>query len=208
MADQTQFWNRLADKYAAQPVADQASYETKLEATRRLLRIDMDVFEFGCGTGTTALTHAPRVRHILATDFSERMVEIARAKAEKAGVTNVSFEQADITGMKFTPASYDVVMGHSILHLLSDPQKAIAASYAMLRPGGYFITSTACLAGGLGVVLGIVAPLGKAFGLLPTIKAFSPRRLEAMHREVGFEIEENWQPGKGKAVFIIARKPV
>lgn len=208
MADQTQFWNRLADKYAAQPVADQASYETKLEATRRLLRPDMDVFEFGCGTGTTALTHAPRVRHILATDFSQRMVEIARAKAEKAGVTNVSFEQADITGMKFTPASYDVVMGHSILHLLSDPQKAIAASYAMLKPGGYFLTSTACLAGGLGVVLGIVAPLGKAFGLLPTIKAFSPRRLEAMHREVGFEIEENWQPGKGKAVFIIARKPV
>src|SRR5690606_14146278 len=151
---------------------------------------------------------APLVRHIHATDFSQRMVEIARAKAAQAGISNVSFEQSDITTMTLTPARYDVVMGHSILHLLTDPQQAIAASYAMLRPGGYFITSTACLAGGLGLVLGVVAPLGKAFGLLPTIKAFSPTRLEAMHRDVGFEIEENWQPGKGKAVFLIARKPV
>jgi 2-polyprenyl-3-methyl-5-hydroxy-6-metoxy-1,4-benzoquinol methylase len=207
MAEETQFWNRLADKYAAQPVADQASYETKLEATRRLLRPDMEVFEFGCGTGTTALTHAPLVRHIHATDFSQRMVEIARAKAEKAGITNVTFEQADITTMPPAPARYDVVMGHSILHLLSDPQKAIKASHAMLKPGGYFITSTACLAGGLGLVLGILGPIGKALGRLPTLKAFSRTRLEAMHRDAGFEIVQNWQPGKGKAVFIIARKP-
>ncbi len=208
MADQSRFWNRLADKYAAQPVADPASYQAKLDDTRRLLRPDMDVFEFGCGTGTTALTHAPRVRHIRATDFSQRMVEIARTKAEQAGITNVTFEQADITTMAPSPARYDVVMGHSILHLLPDPQKAIAASFAMLKPGGYFITSTACLAGGPGLVLGLIAPLGKAVGLLPTIKAFSPKRLEAMHRQTGFEIEKLWQPGKGKAVFIIARKPV
>jgi 2-polyprenyl-3-methyl-5-hydroxy-6-metoxy-1,4-benzoquinol methylase len=207
MADQTQFWNRLADKYAAQPVADPASYQTKLEATRSLLGPDMDVFEFGCGTGSTALAHAPHVRHILATDFSQRMVEIARDKARRAGITNVSFEQADIATMAAPSARYDMVMGHSILHLLSDPQQAIDASYSMLRPGGHLVTSTACLSGTAGLVLGIVGPLGKRFGLLPTLTAFSAERLKAMHRQSGFEIEKVWQPRKGAAVFIIARKP-
>lgn len=208
MADQTHFWNRLADKYAAQPVADEQSYQTKLEATRRLLSPGMDILEFGCGTGSTALTHAPLVRHIRATDFSARMVEIARAKAEKSGVTNVTFEQADITTMPVEPARYDMVMGHSILHLLSDPQAAIDASFARLKPGGYFVTSTACLTGGLGFILALVGPLGRLFGLLPTIKAFSADQLKAMHRKSGFDIVHFWQPGQDKAAFIIARKPL
>ena len=38
----------------------------------------MEVLEFGCGTGSTALTLAPNVRHIQATDVSPKMLEIAR----------------------------------------------------------------------------------------------------------------------------------
>lgn len=208
MARPDAFWDRLAKRYAAQPVADEAAYQTKLAETRKLFRPDMDILEFGCGTGSTAITHAPLVNHILATDFSARMVEIARAKAEKAGVTNVTFEQADITTMPIEPNRYDMVMGHSILHLLSNPQAAVDASFARLKPGGYFVTSTACLGGGAGLILALVAPLGRLFGLLPTIKAFSADQLKAMHRKSGFDIVHFWQPKKGAAVFIIAQKPV
>lgn len=207
MADQTQFWNKLADRYATQPVADEASYRTKLEATRALMRPDMEVFEFGCGTGSTALAHAPFVRHILATDFSARMVEIARGKAEAAGIGNVTFAKADIAATPAKPGRYDMVMGHSILHLLDDPQAAINTAYAMLKPGGHFVTSTACLAGGVGMVLGLVAPLGRRYGLLPTIRVLSPEQLKSMQRRAGFEIVHFWQPGKNKAAFVIARKP-
>lgn len=41
----------------------------------------MEVLEFGCGTGTTALAHAAYVRHILAIDIADRMIEIARQNA-------------------------------------------------------------------------------------------------------------------------------
>ena len=59
MFQRSWFWDRLAKRYARMPVADQAAYETKLEKTRAFLRPDSRVLEFGCGTGSTAILHAP-----------------------------------------------------------------------------------------------------------------------------------------------------
>jgi methylase of polypeptide subunit release factors len=56
----------------------------------------MTVLEFGCGTGSTAIAHAPYVKRILATDVSAKMIEIARANAERAGIENVTFGQAAV----------------------------------------------------------------------------------------------------------------
>ena len=68
------FWNRIARRYARQPVADQAAYEHKLAVTQGYLRPEMELVEIGCGTGSTALVHAPRVRHITAFDGSSAMI--------------------------------------------------------------------------------------------------------------------------------------
>ncbi len=53
----------------------------------------MEVLEFGCGTGTTAITHAPYVKHIRAIDISSNMIEIAQRKADAKNIKNVTFEQ-------------------------------------------------------------------------------------------------------------------
>ena len=79
------FWNRSAARYAQRPIADQNAYLRKIALTQKYLNPEMDVLEFGCGTGSTALIHAPRVRSYLATDASPRMIDIARKrKTEKA----------------------------------------------------------------------------------------------------------------------------
>jgi SAM-dependent methyltransferase len=82
MSDEARFWDRRAEKYALRPVAGQEAYEKKLEITRSYFPRDSEVLEMGCGTGSTALVHAPYVRHILATDISPAMINIARGKAE------------------------------------------------------------------------------------------------------------------------------
>lgn len=69
MAELSAFWDRLADKYAAQPIADEDAYRTKLARTQAHLTPEMDIFEFGCGTGGTAIAHAPHVRSVRAIDF-------------------------------------------------------------------------------------------------------------------------------------------
>ena len=60
----TSFWNRVAERYAKSPIANESRYQQKLAATQRMLRSNMDVFEFGCGTGSTALLHAPYVNSL------------------------------------------------------------------------------------------------------------------------------------------------
>ena len=206
MATQQAFWNRLADRYAAQPVADEAAYQTKLTTTRRHLRPEMALFEFGCGTGSTALVHAPFVRHIRAIDFSDRMIEIAKDKAEQAGIGNVSFETGSIESVELAPESLDMVLGMSILHLLKDKSAAIAKSYRALKPGGLFISSTACLSEMMPLVR-FLTPISNILGFLPHLDPMTRHQLRQAMEAEGFVVEHEWQPNRKAAVFMVARKP-
>lgn len=200
------FWDRLAEKYARQPIADQPSYQRKLAATRALLRPETEMLEFGCGTGATAIAHAPHVRQITAIDISEGMLAIAQRQAAAAKVTNIRFERAAIGDYAAAEASFDMVLGMSVLHLVADRDTVIRKVHRLLRPGGHFISSTACLGDSMGFFRPI-APLGRALGLLPLLRVFTRQELLASITGAGFEILEEWQPGRGKAVFVVARKP-
>lgn len=206
MAELSAFWDRMAEKYAAQPIADEQAYRTKLARTQALFTPDMELFEFGCGTGGTAIQHAPHVRHVRAVDFSARMLDKARARASEAGVDNVTFEKGDITGMTIAPASYDMVLGMSILHLLEDRDAVIARVFEILKPGGYFVSSTACIGDSMRW-LGAIAPLGRRFGLLPMLNVMTHGQLRDAITGAGFTIEHDWHPKPKAAVFLIARKP-
>jgi ubiquinone/menaquinone biosynthesis C-methylase UbiE len=167
----------------------------------------MEVLEFGCGTGSTAIAHAPHVKHILAIDVSSKMIEIAQRKADAGRVDNVTFRQADIDDIGVPDEGFDVVMGHSILHLVEDRAAVIAKVHRMLRPGGVFVSSTACL-GDSQNYLKLVLPIAKLFGKAPSVVAFfTTRELVDSLTGAGFEIGHQWQPGKGEAVFIVAKKP-
>ncbi len=202
------FWDRIADRYAAKPVADQAAYEHKLAVTADHLAPHQEVLEIGCGTGTTALHHAHRVRHLRAVDASPKMIEIARDKARAAGVDNVSFEVSTVEDLTPAPASVDVIMAHSILHLLQDWRGAIEKLNGMLRPGGVLVSSTACLGDSMGW-FALIGPVGRALGVLPLVRVFKRDELRAAMEQAGFEIELQWAPkdGKSHAVFMVARKP-
>ena len=205
MVQPSKFWDRIAERYARTPVADEAAYQRKLQVTREYLRPDMEVLEFGCGTGSTAIAHAPLVNHIRAIDISPKMIEIARGKADAGNIGNVSFERATLEDLDLPDGTFDAVMGHSILHLLEDRDDAIARVHRMLKPGGVFVSSTVCITGVLKIIK-VIGPIGKFFGLLPLVRVFTRNELEDSLTAAGFTIEHVWQPDKGKAVFIVARK--
>ncbi len=201
----SKFWDRVAKRYARKPVADEAAYQQKLRVTRTYFRPDSEVLEFGCGTGSTAISHSPFVRHIRAIDSSSKMLEIAREKADRAGVENVTFEQLAIEEIDLSDQSLDAVLGLSILHLLENKEEAIAKVHRVLRPGGVFVTSTTCI-GDTMKFFKLIAPIGKALGLMPLLDIFTTEELVASLTDAGFEIDHQWTPGKGKAVFIVAKK--
>jgi len=201
------FWNRIASWYSRQPVADEAAYQEKLRKTREFLSPDSVVFEFGCGTGSTALSHAPYVRSIAAIDVSSRMIEIAREKAGAAGLDNVTFDVASIEDFVAPEAAYDVVMAHSILHLLKDQERALAKSYSMLKPGGALVTSTICMGDHLSTrIIGFLVASLSWIGVLPYINSASSKVLASNIRNAGFEIEHEWRPKEKAALFLIALK--
>ena len=199
------FWNKLADKYSRRPVADEASYRKKLAVTREYFRPDMEVLEIGCGTGSTAIEHAPFVKHIRATDLSTRMVEIAKEKARAADVDNVTFEALSVDALDVPDASIDVVMAHNVLHLLEDKDQVITDVHRMLGPGGVFVSSTACV-GDMMLPLRLIVPVGRFLRLFPLVKVFSVAELKDSLENAGFEIDYEWQPKKNAAAFIICRK--
>ena len=205
MDRETAFWNKHADKYSQRPISDEAAYHKKLEATRKYFLPDMDVLEIGCGTGTTAIAHAPFVGHIRATDLSPRMVEIAQEKAEAAGIDNVTFEALSVDALEVPGASIDVVMAHNILHLLDDKERVIADIHTMLKPGGVFVTSTPCI-GDMMLPIRLIVPVGRLLRLIPPVKVFPVAELKDSLESAGFEVDYEWQPTNNAAAFIICRK--
>ena len=205
MHQPNKFWDKIAESYAKKPVPDEEAYQKKLKVTRGYLRPDMEVLEFGCGTGSTAITHAPYVKHIQAIDISSKMIEIARGKAEAGNLKNVTFKQSDIGEFSVPDQTFDAALGLSILHLVENKEEVISKVHKMLKSGGIFVTSTACL-GDTMKFFKVVAPIGRFFGLMPLVKVFTTKELENSLTNAGFEIDHQWQPGKSKAVFIVAKK--
>ncbi len=208
MVEQSEkFWDKLAERYSKQPIADEIVYQKKLQITRRYFQPDMAVLEVGCGTGMTAISHAPYVNHIRAIDISSKMIEIAQAKVDESNINNVTFERSTVDEINMPNQSLDAVLGLSILHLLDNKESTIAKVYKMLKPGGIFVTSTVC-AGDFMKSLKIIAPIGRFLGLMPLVKVFTAKELEGSLLDAGFNIDHYWQPGKGKSVFIVASKSV
>lgn len=168
------FWNKIAAKYERKPVPDESIYQRKLEMTRLLLNPNAEVLELGCGTGSTALLHAPFVHSVVATDFSASMIEIARNKARQQGVDNIEFRCESVEDMAVGAGQFDVVLAHSILHLLQDPQQAISQCYQSLKPGGYLVSSTACIADFF-KLFAFVFPIAYRLGLFPLREIFWSR---------------------------------
>ncbi len=205
MDQSVRFWDKIAERYSETPIADEAAYKKKLEFTRHYFRPDMQVLEFGCGTGSTAILHAPYVRHILAIDISSKMIDIARRKVDAKCIENITFQRAAIDDIDVPDGTMDAVLGLSILHLLGNRDSVISRVHRMLKPRGIFVSNTACLGDSMGFFK-FFAPIGKFIGLLPLVKVFTTGELVASLTGAGFEIDHQWQPGKNTGVFIVAKK--
>lgn len=208
MPDKAKFWDGTAEKYSKQPIANQKAYEIKLDLTREYFTPDSQVLEFGCGTGSTAILHAPFVKHIDAIDVSQEMIRIAKDKLEPAGVQNVTFRVADMDRFQATPESYDAVLGLNILHLLDDRMAAMREVYKALKPGGHFISSTACLREKLlFTLIDPLFPLMHALGQWPKVYRLSASRIQRDMEQIGFKTVHYWQPDNGIGVFMVGQKP-
>lgn len=206
MNNQARFWDWIAQRYARQPIADEPAYLEKLSRIRALLNEQSHVLEFGCGTGSTAISLAPCAGHIRATDISSNMIAIAREKAAAAEIGNISFETGALRDHASEIAKWDMVIGMNVLHLVPDLGGDIGVAYKLLKPGGTFISGSPCIRDMSGPIR-FLMPFFRWLPFIPTVSAFTQGELMKAIQGAGFSIDSSWLPGKNKAVFIVARKP-
>ncbi|WIO73499.1 class I SAM-dependent methyltransferase [Porticoccaceae bacterium LTM1] len=204
MKDSKTFWDKKAEKYSRSPIKDQATYQKKLEITQDYLNSDSQLLEFGCGSGGTAIYHAPFVKHVVATDISGKMIEIAKQKAFEAGVGNVHFQQGTLDSLDVQDESFDTVLGLNVLHLLDDVDGAIQKVYQLLKKGGVFVSSTS-LIGEVNRGFRWLISAMQLLGMAPYVSRFTKDQLIAKLKAAGFCVEREWR-SSSESVFIVARK--
>ena len=200
------FWDRAAPRYAARPIGNMEAYAHTLARTQSYLSATDHMLELGCGTGGTALEHAPHVVQITATDISPAMIAIAKAKPQPQPQSNITFLAAALGDGRMPAGPFDVVTGFNILHLLPDPAAGIRDIARLVKPGGLFISKTPCLAGRYSLlkpVIGAMRLVGKA----PRVHFLSTAGLERAITQAGFEIIETGDfPKSPPSHFIVARR--
>ena len=93
--------------------------------------------EIGAGTGYFSLNLARQgvIGHAVATDISPGMLERLAQTAQELGV-DVDTRQADAESLPFPDGSFDLVLGHAVLHHLPGLDRALAEFHRVLAPGG------------------------------------------------------------------------
>lgn len=209
-ANDQRFWDRVARKYAREPIKDMVGYTRTLERTRQQLRNTDAVLELGCGTGTTALALAPAVARLVGTDVSSAMIAIAREKVATQSCGNVEFAVTSADRPIGADGSFDAVLAFNVLHLTAERPAVLQQAFRALTPGGLFISKTPCLSE-MNSLLRLAVPVARLVGKAPHVSFFSALELEREMESAGFEIIERSRHGSGRKdarIFIVARTPV
>lgn len=203
------FWNAVARKYAADPIADIDGYENTLRRTLDLVGEQAKVLELGCGTGMTALRLAPHLAQIEASDFSPEMIAIAQEKAKAEGILNAHFNVAQPGPLPHSDGTFDAVLAFNLLHLVEDREAMLKEIIRVLKPGGLFISKTACLSE-MNPLFRVAIPLAQIFRKAPYVDFFVAARIEAEIEAAGLPVIERARHGTRKndpKIFLVARKP-
>jgi len=93
------------------------------------------VLEVGVGTGINACLY-PRDCAVTGIDFSAPMLEKARERFERKGVSNVRLHEMDATQLSFADDMFDVVYAPYVISVVPDPVAVVREMFRVCRPGG------------------------------------------------------------------------
>ncbi len=148
--DNKGFWQRYARWYGPlMNVTGKGFYRNLCEDITENFSGTEKVLELACGSGQLSFMLAEKSGSLVATDFSENMVAAARKK-DDGGIPGLSFDVKDATATGYPSGSFDVVVIANALHIMPDPDAALAEIRRVLKPGGRLFAPTFVLDEGQG----------------------------------------------------------
>ena len=137
------FWDKNAGRYDRFMRKDRAAYDEMHELIRPVVKAKT-VLELATGTGMIAKNIVNAAAHIEVTDASAEM--IAEAKRDNHS-TKLHFSVQDMFRLPYTEESFDVVIVVNALHIVPQPEKALAEIHRVLKDDGVLIAPTFTHAG-------------------------------------------------------------
>jgi ubiquinone/menaquinone biosynthesis C-methylase UbiE len=137
------FWDKNAGRYDRFMRKDRAAYDEMYELIRPEVKAKT-VLELATGTGLIAKNIVNAAAHIEATDASPEM--IAEAKRDNR-LAKLHFSVQDMFRLPYVEESFDVVIVSNALHIVPQPEKALAEIRRVLKDDGVLIAPTFTHAG-------------------------------------------------------------
>ncbi|MER3422694.1 MAG: hypothetical protein C4293_05170, partial [Nitrospiraceae bacterium] len=133
---QRQDWNRVAPAWEKwDQVLDHnlAFVNYRLVGDARL-RPGQRVLDLGSPAILAAYAVGPR-GSVVGLDLADSMLDAARRKAQRLGLTNITFRTSDISSLPFDAGSFNAVISRFCLMFLPDVPKAVGEIARVLQPG-------------------------------------------------------------------------
>ena len=143
MREHKNFWDRNAGRYDRFMRKDREVYEKMYELSRPVVK-DKTVLELATGTGLIARHIIKAAAHIEATDASVEMIAEAKRDNQSA---KLHFSVQDMFRLPYADKSFDVVIVSNALHIVPQPEKALAEIHRVLKDDGVLIAPTFTHAG-------------------------------------------------------------
>jgi len=139
----SKYWSREAKEYNKSTQAefrDQKSINAWKELLKEALgeSISLNILDVGTGTGFLAILLSEMGHRVVAVDAAQGMLEHASKNATRRGV-KIEFRLSDAANLNLASNSFDVVISRHVVWTLSDPERAYAEWWRVLRPGGKLV---------------------------------------------------------------------
>ena len=143
MKEHKNFWDKNAGRYDRFMRKDQAAYEEMYKLIRPVVKAKT-VLELATGTGLIAKHIVNTAAHIEATDASAEMIAEAKRDTRSA---KLHFSVQDMFRLPYAEESFDVAIVSNALHIVPQPEKALAEIRRVLKDDGVLIAPTFTHAG-------------------------------------------------------------
>jgi SAM-dependent methyltransferase len=142
-ADQIAYWNSaVADRWARRQAEIDAMMVPFTHALLGAANLGPDgpwrILDVGCGSGETTLLAAEIGHELTGLDVSTSLLDLAKARAQKAGLPSVNFFLGDASRMFIDPP-FDLIMSRFGVMFFDDPGKAFANLAKMTKIGGRIV---------------------------------------------------------------------
>ena len=143
MREHKNFWDRNAGRYDRFMRKDRAAYEKMYGLIRPVVK-GKTVLELAAGTGLIAKNIVNAAAHIEASDTSAEMIREAKHRNHSA---KLHFSVRDMFRLPYADKSFDVVIVSNALHIVPQPEKALAEIRRVMKDDGVLIAPTFTHAG-------------------------------------------------------------